>query len=215
MSLNFLRDFLLINLNLQVEGFEDTGFPSFVDGYIYCSVKHPIVFISNNQNFDLNQPLYILMATGSAGKGNLINLSFSQDINFTVLFLKIVDNIERHSKEEKSSVSIDLADDLSISYFKDSSNHSFISCSHPNSFHFSYLDPKGVLKQLHGSFMVIAWLMAASTGLLMPRYMKKTWVGKQFMKKDLWFVVRHPLHAVQIYYRKCVMVPVNRSTTED
>ena len=72
-----------------------------------------------------------------------------------------------------------------------------------------------MLKQLHGSFMVIAWLMAASTGLLMPRYMKKTWVGKQFMKKDLWFVVRHPLHAVQIYYRKCVMVPVNRSTTED
>ena len=80
---------------------------------------------------------------------------------------------------------------------------------------FLILDPKGVLKQLHGSFMVIAWLMAASTGLLMPRYMKKTWVGKQFMKKDLWFVVRHPLHAVQIYYRKCVMVPVNRSTTED
>ena len=80
---------------------------------------------------------------------------------------------------------------------------------------FLILDPKGVLKQLHGSFMVIAWLMAASTGLLMPRYMKKTWVGKQFMKKDLWFVVRNPLDEVQIYYRKCVMVPVNRSTTED
>nr|CAH0100348.1 unnamed protein product [Daphnia galeata] len=133
----------------NIEGFEDTGSPLFVDGYIYCSVKHPIVFTSNNQNFDLNQPHYILMATGSAGK----------------------DNIERHSKEEKSGVSIDLADDLNISYFKDSR----------------------VLKQLHGSFMVIAWLMAASTGLLMPRYMKKTWVGKQFMKKDLWFVYHRGL----------------------
>ncbi|EFX80339.1 hypothetical protein DAPPUDRAFT_224638 [Daphnia pulex] len=85
-----------------------------VDGYIYCSVKHPIVFKNSNQDFDLNQPHYILMATGTTGKG--------------------------------------------------------------------------VLKQLHGSFMVIAWLMAASVGVLMPRYMKKTWVGKQFMKKDLWFV---------------------------
>jgi hypothetical protein len=29
--------------------------------------------------------------------------------------------------------------------------------------------------------------MAASAGdgVLMPRYMKKTWVGKQFMKKNL------------------------------
>jgi len=52
-----------------------------------------------------------------------------------------------------------------------------------------YFRLKGILKQLHGSLMVIAWLMAASVGVLMPRYMKKTWVGKQFMKKDLWFVV--------------------------
>jgi hypothetical protein len=56
-------------------------------------------------------------------------------------------------------------------------------------YNYSNLHPKGVLKQLHGSFMVIAWLMAASVGMLMPRYMKKTWVGKEFMKKDLWFVV--------------------------
>ena len=37
--------------------------------------------------------------------------------------------------------------------------------------------------------MVIAWLMAASIGVLMPRYMKRTWVGKQIMKKDRWFIV--------------------------
>lgn len=49
---------------------------------------------------------------------------------------------------------------------------------------------KGVLKQLHGSFMVIAWLMAASVGILLPRHMKKTWVGKQLFGKDRWFIVR-------------------------
>ncbi len=54
-------------------------------------------------------------------------------------------------------------------------------------FKFRFLE--GVLKQLHGSFMVVAWLMAASIGVLMPRYMKKTWVGKQIMKKDRWFIV--------------------------
>ena len=37
--------------------------------------------------------------------------------------------------------------------------------------------------------MTIAWLIAASIGVFMPRYMKRTWVGKEFMKKQLWFVV--------------------------
>lgn len=43
-----------------------------VDGYIYCSVKHPIVFKNSNQDFDLNQPHYILMATGKTGEGNVL-----------------------------------------------------------------------------------------------------------------------------------------------
>ena len=42
---------------------------------------------------------------------------------------------------------------------------------------------------LHGSFMVAAWLISASIGTLLPRYMKKTWVGKQLMGKDMWFFV--------------------------
>lgn len=41
--------------------------------------------------------------------------------------------------------------------------------------------------------MVIAWLISGSIGVLMPRYMKKTWVGRQFYKKDLWFVYHRAL----------------------
>lgn len=37
--------------------------------------------------------------------------------------------------------------------------------------------------------MVVAWLIAASIGILIPRHMKRTWVGKKFMGKDRWFVV--------------------------
>ena len=37
--------------------------------------------------------------------------------------------------------------------------------------------------------MVTAWLFAASLGILFARYFRLTWVGKQFMGKDLWFVV--------------------------
>ncbi|XP_057375534.2 putative ferric-chelate reductase 1 homolog [Daphnia carinata] len=129
-------------------GFVKISSPMYVDGYIYCSVQHPIVF-RNTIDFDLNEPHYLLMATGPTGK----------------------DNIQEHSEEEKSGMSIDLTKDYSVSYFKDSR----------------------VLKQLHGSFMVIAWLMAASIGVLMPRYMKKTWVGKQIMKKDRWFVYHRGL----------------------
>ena len=47
----------------------------------------------------------------------------------------------------------------------------------------------GILQQLHGSFMIIAWLISGSIGIMLPRYMKKTWVGKQFMGKDIWFAV--------------------------
>ena len=134
-----------------------------------------------------------------------------------LLFFPIEVNIQQHSTDETSSLALTVTNALCIQYFTEpSSNFSTFLDFVIFSFILSFLQCcKGVLKQLHGSFMVIAWLMAASTGLLMPRYMKKTWVGKQFMKKDLWFVVRNPLDEVQIYYRKCVMVPVNRSTTED
>jgi hypothetical protein len=37
--------------------------------------------------------------------------------------------------------------------------------------------------------MTTAWLMTGSIATLLPRYMKKTWVGKQLMGKDLWFFV--------------------------
>jgi hypothetical protein len=47
----------------------------------------------------------------------------------------------------------------------------------------------GTLVKLHGTFMVTAWMLAASCGLLLARYYKLTWVGKQIMGKDLWFVV--------------------------
>lgn len=47
----------------------------------------------------------------------------------------------------------------------------------------------GVLIKLHGCFMVLAWMFTASCGIVFARYFRLTWVGKQFMDKDLWFVV--------------------------
>ncbi|XP_045030123.1 putative ferric-chelate reductase 1 homolog [Daphnia magna] len=138
-------------LPTNVEGFI-LDVSTFSEGYIYCSLQHPLVYQNHNENFDLNKPHYILMATGSTGK----------------------DNIQQHSKEEKSRSSVDLTNGFSVSYFNESR----------------------ILKQLHGSFMVVAWLVAASVGVLMPRYMKKTWVGKQFMKKDLWFVFHRGLMVI-------------------
>ncbi|CAH0714862.1 unnamed protein product, partial [Brenthis ino] len=44
-----------------------------------------------------------------------------------------------------------------------------------------------LLLKLHGSFMIIAWLGAASLGIIMARYFKKTWVGKTLGGKDIWF----------------------------
>lgn len=38
--------------------------------------------------------------------------------------------------------------------------------------------------------MAIAWMFTVSCGILFARYFRLTWVGKQVMGKDIWFVVR-------------------------
>ncbi|KAF5280301.1 hypothetical protein FQR65_LT03110 [Abscondita terminalis] len=44
-----------------------------------------------------------------------------------------------------------------------------------------------LLIQLHGAFMLTAWIGTASIGTLLARYYRKTWVGKSLCGKDLWF----------------------------
>ncbi|KAG6443425.1 putative ferric-chelate reductase 1 homolog [Manduca sexta] len=44
-----------------------------------------------------------------------------------------------------------------------------------------------ILLKLHGSFMLLAWLGTASLGILLARYFKQTWAGKQLGGKDIWF----------------------------
>ncbi|XP_075985959.1 putative ferric-chelate reductase 1 homolog [Anticarsia gemmatalis] len=44
-----------------------------------------------------------------------------------------------------------------------------------------------LLLKLHGCCMVIAWLATSSLGLLLARYFRQTWVGKQLGGKDIWF----------------------------
>lgn len=45
-----------------------------------------------------------------------------------------------------------------------------------------------ILLRLHGAFMVIAWIGTTSLGIILARYFKQTWVGKQTCGKDQWFV---------------------------
>ncbi|XP_014093279.2 putative ferric-chelate reductase 1 homolog isoform X1 [Bactrocera oleae] len=45
-----------------------------------------------------------------------------------------------------------------------------------------------LLLRLHGAFMVIAWIGTTSLGIILARYFKQTWVGKQICGKDQWFV---------------------------
>ncbi|XP_034826030.1 putative ferric-chelate reductase 1 homolog isoform X1 [Maniola hyperantus] len=44
-----------------------------------------------------------------------------------------------------------------------------------------------LLLKLHGSFMITAWLGAASLGIVLARYFKKTWEGKTLGGVDIWF----------------------------
>ncbi|KAL0811036.1 hypothetical protein ABMA28_010316 [Loxostege sticticalis] len=44
-----------------------------------------------------------------------------------------------------------------------------------------------LLVKLHGSFMILAWLGASSIGILLARYFRQVWVGRQLGGKDIWF----------------------------
>lgn len=46
-----------------------------------------------------------------------------------------------------------------------------------------------LLLRLHGSFMIVAWIGAASIGIVIARYYRQTWVGASCCSKDLWFGV--------------------------
>lgn len=51
-----------------------------------------------------------------------------------------------------------------------------------------YLRGRSVLLyRLHGAFMLVAWIGAASIGILLARYFKQTWVGSSLCGKDQWF----------------------------
>ncbi|KAL1497531.1 hypothetical protein ABEB36_008475 [Hypothenemus hampei] len=44
-----------------------------------------------------------------------------------------------------------------------------------------------LLIRLHGCFMIAAWLGTASVGILLARYYRQTWMGRQILGKDVWF----------------------------
>jgi hypothetical protein len=52
-------------------------------------------------------------------------------------------------------------------------------------YNYSNLHPKGVLIAEAVARFLYSLRLAVRDGVLIPRYMKKTWVGKQFMIKDL------------------------------
>ena len=46
--------------------------------------------------------------------------------------------------------------------------------------------------------MLVAWLGCAGAGMILARYFKRTWKGKQFMGKDLWFVLHRSLMTLTV-----------------
>ena len=55
-----------------------------------------------------------------------------------------------------------------------------------------------LLFQLHGVLMLAAWLGCAGAGMIMARYFKKTWRGRQLCGKDLWFVLHRGLMTLAV-----------------
>ncbi|XP_063706019.1 putative ferric-chelate reductase 1 homolog [Culicoides brevitarsis] len=50
-------------------------------------------------------------------------------------------------------------------------------------------DEGSTLLRLHGTFMVLGWILAASVGHVIARYFKKTWMIWRIYSYDVWFVI--------------------------
>ena len=63
----------------------------------------------------------------------------------------------------------------------------------PDAVHMTHIGIIGaksnILTQLHGGFMIIAWLLCASTGMFTARYYKQTHTDFNPINKAFWFVV--------------------------
>lgn len=53
--------------------------------------------------------------------------------------------------------------------------------------------PSDLLFRIHGLLMILAWIGCSGAGMILARYFKKTWRGKQVMGKDIWFVMHRLL----------------------
>uniref|UniRef100_A0AAG5D5B1 ascorbate ferrireductase (transmembrane) n=1 Tax=Anopheles atroparvus TaxID=41427 RepID=A0AAG5D5B1_ANOAO len=70
--------------------------------------------------------------------------------------------------------------------------------------HDDHEDPS-VLKRLHGTFMVIAWLFFNSLGNTVARYFKKTWTNRQYFGMPLW-IFYHRVYMVACWALTCAAI---------
>lgn len=65
-----------------------------------------------------------------------------------------------------------------------------------------------LLFRLHGALMIAAWIGTASVGMLVARYYKHTWVGRQLAGLDLWFQGHRALMVLTVLLTVAALVCV-------
>ncbi|XP_049299019.1 putative ferric-chelate reductase 1 homolog isoform X1 [Anopheles funestus] len=66
-------------------------------------------------------------------------------------------------------------------------------------------DHPSVLKRLHGTFMVIAWLFFNSLGNTVARYFKKTWTNRQYFGVPVW-IFYHRVYMMACWTLTCAAI---------
>uniref|UniRef100_A0A182N1N8 ascorbate ferrireductase (transmembrane) n=1 Tax=Anopheles dirus TaxID=7168 RepID=A0A182N1N8_9DIPT len=62
-----------------------------------------------------------------------------------------------------------------------------------------------VLKRLHGTLMVVAWLFFNSLGITVARYFKKTWTNKQYFGVPVWSFY-HRIYMIACWALTCAAI---------
>ena len=158
------------------------------DGNLYCKFTRESPLTVQNMVFDLSEPHYLLLARGQAFDGNHRRANRRRyELTESFSFGRRWNHLSRQITQRLGRAGQFCPSGTDWSQQKYEMNAVVNLCA----FNVPLLapSPPDVGVKVHGAMMVAAWVCAASMGILFARYYRQTWVGKQFMGKDLWFVV--------------------------
>ncbi|XP_050401798.1 putative ferric-chelate reductase 1 [Patella vulgata] len=137
--------------------------------------------------FALSTPYYMFFASGEATAAKAI----AQHTSIPLVSSAVIDmsKIEIHSLAQTGAITQHTTTTVESYQHTTTTVESSVVTDLYNTEKHSASPTTRSLVQAHGSLMTIAWVMAASIGLIIARYFKQVWPNSSFLGQNIWFQI--------------------------